>query len=197
MSETKETTPDKTLRSGARKPLSLKRTEPSGHVQQSFSHGRKNVVVVERKKRRTIAAPGQGDEEGRGADSATAQKVAERPREGALRQDELDARKRALAANREREAVEAEEREREGRRLQEEQRTAEAERGAQAEAEISADAAVPSIADEPVQPQPDALKGQPSKVEPAVAQEAGQPARGEARKADPAIARRLGRPVVE
>ncbi|NJO22785.1 MAG: hypothetical protein HC868_07395, partial [Sphingomonadales bacterium] len=57
MSETKEST-DKPL-AGARKPLSLKRTEPSGHVQQSFSHGRKNVVVVERKKRRTISSPGQ------------------------------------------------------------------------------------------------------------------------------------------
>lgn len=57
MSETKET--DKPLAGGTRKPLSLKRTEASGHVQQSFSHGRKNVVVVERKKRRTIPSPGQ------------------------------------------------------------------------------------------------------------------------------------------
>ena len=61
MSETKET-PDKAPAAGARKPLSLKRTESSGHVQQSFSHGRKNVVVVERKKRRTITGPGQEDE---------------------------------------------------------------------------------------------------------------------------------------
>ena len=66
MSETKET-PDKAPAAGARKPLSLKRTETSGHVQQSFSHGRKNVVVVERKKRRTLTGPGQGEEEPRGS----------------------------------------------------------------------------------------------------------------------------------
>ena len=75
MSETKETTTDKTLRSGSRKPLSLKRTEPSGHVQQSFSHGRKNVVVVERKKRRTISTPGQAEEEGHARSPSRAAKA--------------------------------------------------------------------------------------------------------------------------
>jgi len=49
MSEIKEST-DKTLRGDVRKPLSLKRTVESGHVRQSFSHGRSKSVVVEKKK---------------------------------------------------------------------------------------------------------------------------------------------------
>ena len=53
MSETKETT-DKTL-TGGRKPLSLKRTVESGHVQQKFSHGRSKSVVVEKKRKRTLS----------------------------------------------------------------------------------------------------------------------------------------------
>ena len=67
MTETKETT-EKTLRGAApRKPLSLKRTVDAGHVKQSFSHGRSKSVVVEKKKKRTISAPGGADaEDGRG-----------------------------------------------------------------------------------------------------------------------------------
>src|ERR1700704_4519407 len=58
MTETKETT-EKTLRGATpRKPLSLKRTVDAGHVKQSFSHGRSKSVVVEKKKKRTISAPG-------------------------------------------------------------------------------------------------------------------------------------------
>jgi translation initiation factor IF-2 len=91
MSETKET-PDKAQGAGARKPLSLKRTESSGHVQQSFSHGRKNVVVVERKKRRTITGPGQGEEETRGKAGGQAGSA----RLGDLSAGELDARRKAL-----------------------------------------------------------------------------------------------------
>ncbi len=60
MSETKETN-DKTLTVAPRKPLSLKRTVESGHVRQSFSHGRSKSVVVEKKKKRTISAPGDAD----------------------------------------------------------------------------------------------------------------------------------------
>src|SRR5262245_66450247 len=61
MSETKETT-DKTLRGGGSKPLSLKRTVESGHVRQSFSHGRSKSVVVEKKKTRKLTTPGEADE---------------------------------------------------------------------------------------------------------------------------------------
>jgi translation initiation factor IF-2 len=42
-----------------RKPLGIKRTVESGQVQQSFSHGRKNTVVVEVKRRRLIGKPGE------------------------------------------------------------------------------------------------------------------------------------------
>ncbi len=45
---------DKTLRAGARKPLSLNRTVESGHVQQKFSHGRSKSVVVEKKRKRLL-----------------------------------------------------------------------------------------------------------------------------------------------
>ncbi len=48
MSETNDTA-DKTLRT-ERKPLSLKRTVESGHVRQSFSHGRSKSVVVEKRR---------------------------------------------------------------------------------------------------------------------------------------------------
>jgi len=44
-----------------RKPLGLKRTVESGQVQQSFSHGRKNTVVVEVKRRRMIGKPGEAE----------------------------------------------------------------------------------------------------------------------------------------
>jgi translation initiation factor IF-2 len=155
MSETKETTTDKTLRSGNRKPLSLKRTEPSGHVQQSFSHGRKNVVVVERKKRRTLSTPGQGEEEG--LESSGRQGVAakgEASRQGTLRPDELDARKKALAANKEREAFEAQVRAKQEREREEERRKVEEETRVKNETERPAvpepaapEAAHPQLAD--------------------------------------------------
>ncbi len=38
--------------------LGVKRTV-EGQVQQQFSHGRKNTVVVERKKRRVLTKPGE------------------------------------------------------------------------------------------------------------------------------------------
>jgi len=111
MTETKETT-EKTLRGDApRKPLSLKRTIESGHVRQNFSHGRSKSVVVEKKKKRTIAGPG-GAEGAEGVAQSEADRllaeVMQKP--GGLSTDELDARRRALEAARER--AEAEERER-------------------------------------------------------------------------------------
>ena len=42
-----------------RKPLGLKTTVEAGQVQQQFSHGRKNTVVVEVKRRRLIGKPGE------------------------------------------------------------------------------------------------------------------------------------------
>ena len=110
MSETKETT-DKTLRGGGRKPLSLKRTVESGHVRQSFSHGRSKSVVVEKKKTRKLSTPGEA-EDGKVLDTAevagrgTVAEVAQpRSKTGGLSTDELDARRRALEAERDRAEV--------------------------------------------------------------------------------------------
>jgi translation initiation factor IF-2 len=111
MSEIKETT-DKTLRGDVRKPLSLKRTVESGHVRQSFSHGRSKSVVVEKKKKRTIAAPGVEAEEPAAPEAAepVVTEIVHPQRTGGLSTDEVDARRRALEAARER--FEMEERER-------------------------------------------------------------------------------------
>jgi translation initiation factor IF-2 len=46
-----------------RKPLGIKRTVEAGQVQQSFSHGRKNTVVVEVKRRRVLGKPGEAGAE--------------------------------------------------------------------------------------------------------------------------------------
>ncbi len=136
MSETKET-PDKApaASGGARKPLSLKRTEASGHVQQSFSHGRKNVVVVERKKRRTITGPGQ-EEEPRGRTGGGAA-PAGGARLGDLSAGELDARRKAL----EQAAVDEKVREVEDAKRRADEERLEAERAAERAREAAAAAA--------------------------------------------------------
>jgi translation initiation factor IF-2 len=56
MTETKDQA-DKTLRAGGRKPLTLQKTVESGHVRQNFSHGRSKSVVVEKKKTRKLSGP--------------------------------------------------------------------------------------------------------------------------------------------
>ena len=111
MSEIKETT-DKTLRGDVRKPLSLKRTVESGHVRQSFSHGRSKSVVVEKKKKRTISAPGAEAEEATLTETAEAvvTEIVHPQRTGGLSTDEVDARRRALEAARERSEMEERER---------------------------------------------------------------------------------------
>ncbi|MGH6865887.1 MAG: translation initiation factor IF-2 [Methyloceanibacter sp.] len=53
MSETNETE-GKTARGGRKMTLNVRRTVESGHVRQSFSHGRSKSVLVEKKKRRAI-----------------------------------------------------------------------------------------------------------------------------------------------
>jgi translation initiation factor IF-2 len=111
MSEIKETA-DKTLRGDVRKPLSLKRTVESGHVRQSFSHGRSKSVVVEKKKKRTISAPGGEAEEATAPEAAEAvvTEIVHPQRTGGLSTDEVDARRRALEAARERSEMEERER---------------------------------------------------------------------------------------
>jgi len=59
MSESNDTG-EKKSRLGAGKPLRLRRTVESGLVRQNFSHGRSKAVVVEKKRKRTIApVPGE------------------------------------------------------------------------------------------------------------------------------------------
>jgi translation initiation factor IF-2 len=120
MSETNETE-EKTARGGRKMTLNVRRTVESGHVRQSFSHGRSKSVVVEKKKRRVIGgtpAP-QLVEEAKPKPAARAQTaqtiqpdIAPARRSGVvLRQlsdDEKDARMRALQESRVREAEERE-----------------------------------------------------------------------------------------
>jgi translation initiation factor IF-2 len=122
MTETKDTT-DKTLRGGARKPLSLQRTVESGHVRQNFSHGRSKSVVVEKRKTRKLGGTGGAEQEVASvaapvAEPAVARKPAQPPAPvpsaaeraiaagRGLSNEERDARARALAAARERNDVE-------------------------------------------------------------------------------------------
>ncbi|MBN9260216.1 MAG: translation initiation factor IF-2 [Hyphomicrobium sp.] len=163
MSETKET-PDKAPAAGARKPLSLKRTESSGHVQQSFSHGRKNVVVVERKKRRTLTGPGQGEDEPRGRAGGAA--TAGGARLGDLSAGELDARRKALEQAAVDEKIRVEE---ETKRRAEEQRL-EAERAAErAREEAAAAAAAEAAKKQPVSEAPPATPAPATPAAPAAA----------------------------
>ena len=121
MTDTKDTA-DKTLQGGAgRKPLSLQRTVESGHVRQSFSHGRSKSVVVEKRKTRKLATPGAAPEAEIAAPAPSAPKVearafqkpAPRPepkgdaaKNDLLRPEERDARMRALTEARKQQAHE-------------------------------------------------------------------------------------------
>ena len=198
MSESKETD-DKAA--GGRKPLSLKRTVDAGHVQQKFSHGRSKSVVVEKKRKRTVAAPER--EAGRGASArAAAAKKAAPKAPGGLSQEEVAKRAAALAAaqraakDAEREAVESAKRKAEAEELERQQALiADAERKKQ-EAEaaaIAADAAAKaeivrqanSTASEPTAGQ------MPSIVQsatPQASEAASEPAQPESPAATPAAA---------
>lgn len=97
MSETNETA-DKPAQ--GRKPLSLKRTVESGHVQQKFGPGRSKSVVVEKKRKRMVAAPA-ADAAGGAAKPAAkgrARSGGSASAAGGLSRDEMAARAAALAA---------------------------------------------------------------------------------------------------
>jgi translation initiation factor IF-2 len=64
---------------GTRPPLGIKRTVETGKVKQSFSHGRSNTVVVERKQRRIFTKPGEAPP----AEAPKPEPVAEAPRPAA------------------------------------------------------------------------------------------------------------------
>jgi len=124
MSETNETE-GKAARGGSKMTLNVRRTVESGHVRQSFSHGRSKSVLVEKKKRRAIGstpAPQAPVEEVKPKPeprvvAETAQKKPQveelqqqRPKGQVLRQlsdEEKDARSRALKDARQRDAERA------------------------------------------------------------------------------------------
>jgi translation initiation factor IF-2 len=102
--------------------LNVRRTVESGHVRQSFSHGRSKSVLVEKKKRRAIGsgAAAPAEEPTPKAQPRVAEKSTPKPqveetqgrRVGVvlpqLSEEEKDARMRALADSRQREAAERE-----------------------------------------------------------------------------------------
>jgi translation initiation factor IF-2 len=120
MSETNETE-GKTR--GRKMTLNVRRTVESGHVRQSFSHGRSKSVLVEKKKRRSLGsspAPQVAEEPKAAPKAAPAAQAAPKPtaeearqrRSGVvlkqLSEEEKDARAKALADARVREAEERE-----------------------------------------------------------------------------------------
>jgi translation initiation factor IF-2 len=121
MSEINETE-DKTARGGRKMTLNVRRTVESGHVRQSFSHGRSKSVLVEKKKRRAVggtpAAQPIEEPQPKVATAAPEPAPAKRARDDdqrrpgvvlrALSDEEKDARLRALTESRQREALERE-----------------------------------------------------------------------------------------
>ena len=120
MSETNETE-GKGARGGSKMTLNVRRTVKSGHVRQSFSHGRSKSVLVEKKKRRAIGSTPspQPVEEAQTKPKPQIAEVAQKPKAEetaqqrskgqVLRQlsdEEKDARTRALYDARQREADE-------------------------------------------------------------------------------------------
>ncbi len=136
MSDINETD-DKTIRGSRKLTLNVRRTVESGHVRQSFSHGRSKSVLVEKKKRRAIGAGGAAEEQPKPTQAEAPKKPAApkaeaRPRPqreeapdnrrgGAilrtLSDEEKDARRRALSDARQREAEERERKAEEAARL--------------------------------------------------------------------------------
>ncbi|MGN6058368.1 MAG: translation initiation factor IF-2 [Sphingomicrobium sp.] len=89
---------------GTRPPLGIKRTVETGKVKQSFSHGRSNTVVVERKQRRVFTKPGEAPPPPAPEPVAEAPKPAPKPAAPAAPQprrpsatDEIAARKEMQA----------------------------------------------------------------------------------------------------
>jgi translation initiation factor IF-2 len=121
MSETNEPEGKTIPGGGGKMTLGLRRTVESGHVRQSFSHGRSKSVLVEKKKRRAVGSggapqvveeptpkPAQGVPEAPPKRAVAGEAQPRRPGVvlRALSDDEKDARLRALNDARQRESVE-------------------------------------------------------------------------------------------
>jgi translation initiation factor IF-2 len=134
MSETKDTDDKRSTLSS--KTLSMRRSVDTSHVRQNFSHGRSKAVLVEKKRKRSIAAPGVSEhaaaqETAPEAPAAAAPQSDQTPapdRTGVvlrtLTEEEKGARAQALAEARAREADERREAviEAERRRVEDERR---------------------------------------------------------------------------
>lgn len=123
MSDTEDTDQTRTPAGGG-KTLSLRRTVESGHVRQNFSHGRSKSVLVEKKRKRLVSAPGSAVEAPpapveKPAEPIKAKVAVQRPKPRptvdkrssgnvlrSLTEEEKEARARALAGARVREAEE-------------------------------------------------------------------------------------------
>ena len=175
-----------------RKPLGLKRTVEAGQVQQSFSHGRKNTVVVEVKRRRLIGKPGEAEAAPAPAPAPVQQAPAPAPRpapppprpsapdslmtrqelQAKLLREAEEARMTALEEARRREEAAKQQASEEERRKAEEKRLAEEEAARKAAEAQTAKAAAPVEKVEEPAPQ----QAAPEKAEPeaaAKAEEAG------------------------
>ena len=152
MSETNDTT-DRRTGSGNR--LGMRRTTvEQSRVKQSFSHGRSKTVVVETKRKRTLGAPGKTPEAVAAQPETKAAPAAPKPeaprpapqssRPGVvlrtLTEDEKEARERALADARVREAEERRHAEEEAKRRAELEARETAEKAAAAARQAEEDA---------------------------------------------------------
>ena len=125
----------------ARKPLTLKKTGP-GVVRQSFSGGRSKSVVVEKKKKRLIGAPGKPGKPSKSptvapkpAPEAQVDQVAEQARKLGLSKSEFvkrqDALSSAAAEQNKRDALRKAEEDERKRRMDEEKKALETKRKAE------------------------------------------------------------------
>jgi len=103
--------------SDGKKTLGLKTGPRSGHVQQSFSHGRKKSVVVETKRKRVVV-PKTSAGGGKGSGSPAGGDPSRRPQ--GISEAELERRMKALALAKSREVEDAKKREDEEKRREEE-----------------------------------------------------------------------------
>lgn len=175
-----------------RKPLGLKRTVEAGQVQQSFSHGRKNTVVVEVKRRRLIGKPGEAEAAPAPAPAPVQQAPAPAPRpapppprpsapdslmtrqelQAKLLREAEEARMTALEEARRREEAAKQQASEEERRKAEEKRLAEEEAARKAAEAQTAKAAAPvEKVEEPAPQQAASEKAEPEAA--AKAEEAG------------------------
>ncbi len=184
MSETKDTS-DKTARSATpaapvsgagatpvRKPLSLTstRTEVSGHIRQSFSHGKSKSVVVEVKRKKTIANPGEGD----AGPTGRRETPAEEAKRLGLSIAVIENRRKVVDAERERQAKERAEIDERDRVAAEARAKTEAEAEAlRATSDADAATANPASVPSPTEVGEAGAHAAPSAVNPATAAPAG------------------------